>query len=107
MSIYFHIHYMDKFLCYFRRPEIHMGIIFNCGFWYFGIQDLQGNIIDETDIRVNDVARVYSGVLMGMEGEVVDVKNRYAILMIPSLGLQMQVKVPKENIQVLRRKKAN
>jgi hypothetical protein len=38
---------------------------------------------------------------------VVDVKNRYAILMIPSLGLQMQVKVPKENIQVLRRKKAN
>ena len=70
-------------------------------------QDLSGNILDETDIRVNDVARVYSGVLMGMEGEVVDVKNRYAILMIPSLGLQMQVKVPKENIQVLRRKKAN
>lgn len=70
-------------------------------------QDLSGNIIDETDIRVNDVARVYSGVLMGMEGEVVDVKNKYAILLIPSLGLQMQVKVPKENIQVLKRKAAN
>jgi transcription antitermination factor NusG len=70
-------------------------------------QDISGAVLDETDIRVNDVARVYSGVLMGMEGEVVDVKNRYAILMIPSLGLQMQIKVPKENIQVLRRKVAN
>ena len=68
-------------------------------------QDIAETPIDETDIRINDIARVYSGVLMGMEGEVVDVKNRYAILKIPTLGIQIQVKVPKDNIQIVRKNK--
>ncbi len=65
--------------------------------------DIQSTVFDETDIRISDVARVYSGVLMGMEGQVVDIQHRYAVLSIPSLGLQMQVKVPKENIQLVRK----
>ncbi|MBU6157948.1 MAG: UpxY family transcription antiterminator [Bacteroidetes bacterium] len=70
-------------------------------------QDISDIPVDETDIRVNDIARVYSGVLMGMEGEVVDVKNRFAILKIPTLGIQIQVKVAKENIQVIRKSKSS
>lgn len=66
-------------------------------------QDLESSVLDETDIRVSDVARVYSGVLMGLEGQVVDIQHRYAILSIPTLGLQMQVKVPKENVQLVKR----
>jgi len=66
-------------------------------------QDMESRVVDETDIRISDVARVYSGVLMGMEGRVVDIQHRYAILSIPSLGLQMQVKVPKEQVEVVRR----
>jgi transcription antitermination factor NusG len=69
-------------------------------------QDMETCVLDETDISVNDIARVYSGVLMGMEGEVVDLKHRYVILKIPALGLQMQVKVPRENIQVIKKGKA-
>jgi len=68
-------------------------------------QDIEACVLDESDISVNDIARVYSGVLMGMEGEVVDLKHRYVILRIPALGLQMQVKVPKENIQVIKKGK--
>lgn len=68
-------------------------------------QDIEACVLDESDISVNDIARVYSGVLMGMEGEVVDLKHRYVILRIPALGLQMQVKVPRENIQVIKKGK--
>jgi transcription antitermination factor NusG len=69
-------------------------------------QDIESSVLPETDIAISDIARVYSGVLMGMEGEVVDVKHRFAILRIPSLGLQMQVKIPRENIQVIKKGKA-
>ena len=68
--------------------------------------DLEETLLDETDISVSDIARVYSGVMMGMEGEVVDLKHRYVVLRIPALGLQMQVKVPKENIQIVKKGKA-
>lgn len=67
-------------------------------------QGLEDNVVDETDIKISDVARVYSGLLMGMEGEVIDIQHRYAILNIPSLGLSMQVKVERENVQVIKRK---
>lgn len=67
-------------------------------------EGLQSRIIDETDIRVHDVARVYSGVFMGLEGEVMDVQHRYAVLNIPTLGLSMQVKVDRENVEVVKRK---
>ncbi|HMO34389.1 MAG TPA: UpxY family transcription antiterminator [Lacibacter sp.] len=66
--------------------------------------DIEQTILDETDVRVSDVARVHSGVLMGMEGEVVDIQHRYAILNIPSLGLHMQVKVPRHQVSVVKRK---
>jgi transcription antitermination factor NusG len=69
-------------------------------------EDLKEHVVDETEIAVSDIARVYSGVLMGMEGEVIDIKHRYALLRIPALGLQMQVKVPKENIQLIKKGKA-
>lgn len=67
-------------------------------------EGLQNRIFDETDIRVHDVARVYSGAFMGLEGEVVDVQHRYAVLSIPTLGLSMQVKVDRENVEVVKRK---
>ena len=69
-------------------------------------QDLEETLLDETDISISDIARVYSGVMMGMEGEVIDLKHRYVVLRIPALGLQMQVKVPKEKIQIIKKGKA-
>jgi transcription antitermination factor NusG len=65
---------------------------------------LENETILENDIRVHDKARVYSGPLMGLEGEIADVQHRYALLNIPSLGLQMQVKVSLANLQVVNRK---
>ena len=65
---------------------------------------LENETILENDIRVHDKARVYSGPLMGLEGEIADVQHRYALLNIPSLGLQMQVKVSLANLQVVDRK---
>jgi transcription antitermination factor NusG len=67
-------------------------------------KDLQQQVVDESSISIMDLARVNSGLFMGMEGQVVDIKHKYIVLNIPSLGLAMQVKVEKENLHVLKRK---
>ena len=68
-------------------------------------KDIASATLDEKDIRVHDIARVNSGVLMGMEGEVVDIHYRYAVLNIPSLGLHMQLKVPLKEVELIRRER--
>ncbi|MFM7838916.1 MAG: UpxY family transcription antiterminator [Chitinophagaceae bacterium] len=67
-------------------------------------QGLEEHTIIESDIQLKDIARVYSGPLMGLEGEVTDVQHRYAVLNIPSLGLSMQIKVNLANLQVVGKK---
>jgi transcription antitermination factor NusG len=68
-------------------------------------KDIASAPLDEKDIRVHDIARVNSGVLMGMEGQVVDIHYRYAVLNIPSLGLHMQLKVPLKEVELIRRER--
>jgi hypothetical protein len=41
--------------------------------------------------------------MMGLEGEVIALENKYAVLLVPALGLQMQVKVEKRNVERVRR----
>lgn len=66
-------------------------------------QGIAGYTLSEADISLKDLARVYSGPLMGLEGEVAEVQHRFAVLNIPSLGLSMQIKVNLANLQVVRK----
>lgn len=66
-------------------------------------QDLGDQTVMETDIELNDIARVYSGPLMGLQGEVAELRHRYAVLQIPSLGLRMQIKVNLTNLQLVKK----
>ncbi len=66
-------------------------------------EGLEGATLHETDIQVCDLARVYSGVMMGVEGEVIALANKYAVLRVPALGLQLQVKVERKNVEKVRR----
>ncbi|MFY7880101.1 MAG: UpxY family transcription antiterminator [Lacibacter sp.] len=67
-------------------------------------KDFEHRVLQEEAIQVADMARVNSGLLMGMEGEVVSLHHRYAILTVPSLGLAMKIKVERESLELIKRK---
>ena len=66
-------------------------------------EGLENECLQESDLQVCDMARVYSGAMMGLEGEVIALENKYAVLLVPALGLQMQVKVERRNVERVRR----
>ena len=66
-------------------------------------EGLDEHTVNESDIQMYDMARVYSGAMMGVEGEVIALENKYAVLRVPSLGLQLQVKVERRNVEKVRR----
>lgn len=91
-----------NFVCHNGKPaRIPSKEIDTVRLFFEGLKD---QVFEESSIRIHDYARVYSGALMGLEGEVVEVQHKFAVLSIPALGLCMQVKVERENVEVIKRK---
>lgn len=86
-----------NFVCYNGKPaHIPVKEMETMRLFFEGLED---TILSETDLQVSDYAQVYSGAMMGLEGEVIALENKYAVLRVPSLGLQMQVKVERRNVE--------
>jgi transcription antitermination factor NusG len=57
-------------------------------------------MLEKQELEAGDLASVYSGPMMGMKGKVVEVQQNMVLLQIPSLGLNLQVKVQSNNIKL-------
>ena len=62
--------------------------------------DMEPVMLAKQEIETGDIGSVYSGPMMGMQGKVVEVQHNIVLLQIPSLGLNLQVKVQANNIKI-------
>lgn len=69
------------------------------------LEDHQNVQLEKTRVNPRDVVRVVRGPLMGQEGNVVEVYNQKAKVLLPSLGYCLVADLSKESLQVIHRVK--
>lgn len=69
------------------------------------LEDHQNVQLEKTRVNPKDVVRVVRGPLMGQEGNVVEVYNQKAKVLLPSLGYCLVADLSKESLQVIHRVK--
>ena len=69
------------------------------------LEDHQNVQLEKTKVNPRDVVRVVRGPFMGQEGNVVEVYNQKAKVMLPSLGYCLVADMNKESLQVIHRVK--
>lgn len=67
------------------------------------LEDHQNVQLEKTRVNPNDLVRVVRGPLMGQEGNVVEVFNQKAKVLLPSLGYCLVADLNKEHLQVIHR----
>lgn len=63
--------------------------------------------LEKTVVNVNDRIRVTGGLLMGKEGDVIEIKNKTVKVYLPSLGFQLMAEIEKSNITILEKFKVS
>jgi transcription antitermination factor NusG len=69
------------------------------------LEDHQNVQLEKTKVNPKDVVRVVRGPLMGHEGNVLEVYNQKAKILLPSLGYCLVADLNKESLQVIHRVK--
>lgn len=62
--------------------------------------DINSDPTSNYEIVAGDVVEINRGVLMGTQAEVINVMHNYVVLQLPSLGLQMKLKVSVNDIKM-------
>ena len=57
--------------------------------------------LDRTDVNVNDIARITTGALSDLEGQIIGINGKYVKLILPSLGFAMVAETEASNVIVI------
>lgn len=67
------------------------------------LEDYQNVQLEKTKVNPRDMVRVVRGPLMGQEGNVLEVYNQKAKVLLPSLGYCLVADLSRDSIQVIQR----
>ena len=67
------------------------------------LEDYRNVQLEKTTVNPKDVVRIVRGPLMGQEGNVLEVYNQKARVLLPSLGYCLVADLNRESLQVIRR----